>query len=126
MKPLLTDDQRAALPALYATENDGGAAVVRARLFAPGTEWQWFVIELDPEEPGGLCFGLVAGLEVELGYFLLAELEEAGYVLRDDGWRPRPLAAVRARLDAERAAADEIDLTPCGPEGPGDGDESGR
>ena len=51
--------------------------------------------EYNPEE--GLFFGKVHGIETEMGYFSLAELESvhgpAGLKIeRDRGWTPRPLS----------------------------------
>lgn len=101
MKPLLTDEDRAALPPLYATEGQGEAALVRVRLFAPGTYWEWFVVEFDGEE---LLWGLASGHDVEAGYFSLSELAATGYVARDAAWTARPLAEVFAALAAARRA----------------------
>jgi hypothetical protein len=96
---LLTDEDRAALPAFYATENDGDAVVVRARLWLPGTYWEWFIIEYDGAD---VAFGLVSGHDIEMGYIWLPELEELGRVVRDPGWRPTPLGVVRASVEARR------------------------
>ena len=99
MQSLLTDEDRAALPGLYATEGQGDAAPVLVRLFAPGTLWQWLVCEFDGVD---LLFGLACGFDLEAGYFSLAELEESGYVVRDVAWRPRPLGEARAAVEAGR------------------------
>ena len=39
----------------------------------PDSNWTWYGSEFDGEDT---FFGLVSGFEVELGYFLLSELEE--------------------------------------------------
>ena len=98
---LLSDADRAALPPLYATEEQGDAAVVWTRFHAPGTLWHWFAVEFDGED---LFFGLVCGWDVEAGYFSLSEMEEAGHVIRDAAWRPRSLGDVRVEVDNARAA----------------------
>lgn len=99
---LLTDDDRAALPGLYATEGQGEAAVCRVRLYVPGTYWEWYAVEYDPAEE--LCFGLVAGHDVEAGYFSLRELGAGAVpVRRDAAFRPATVGEVRARLDDTRA-----------------------
>lgn len=58
---------------------------VPVKYFAPGTGWTWFVLEGEPvhdmagREVDFRFFGLVQGLEDELGYFMLRELEQALY-----------------------------------------------
>lgn len=101
MKHLLTAEDRAALPSLYATEGQGEAAVVQLRFYAPGTYWAWYAIEFDGEDT---FFGLVNGHDVEAGYFSLEEMESHPLVQRDETWTPRPLSEVRAAIDAERGA----------------------
>lgn len=71
---LLTDEIRAKLPALYAQEAEH-EPVVYAKFFLPGTGWTWYVTEGSQQEDDFLFFGFVVGLESELGYFLLSELE---------------------------------------------------
>ena len=61
--------------------------------------WTWYVTEWEAET--GLCFGLVVGLEKELGYFDLTELAEATVfggvpaVERDLYWEPKTLGEIR-------------------------------
>jgi hypothetical protein len=43
------------------------------KFFTPDSNWTWYASEFDGED---LFFGLVAGLETELGYFSLRELQE--------------------------------------------------
>jgi len=56
------------LPRPYATEHDEDPEA-KAKWFTPWTPggWTWYAVEYDGEDR---CFGLVAGHEVELGYFL--------------------------------------------------------
>jgi len=63
---------RGAVPPLGATESQGGDALAWARIYAPWAGWTWYILEFDGQDT---CFGLVAGLETELGYFSLSELE---------------------------------------------------
>ena len=67
-------------PALYSQE-DGPPLLdrkVTAKFFTPDSSWTWYVLEAGDDGRGGiLFFGLVDGLEPELGTFGLAELEEA-------------------------------------------------
>ena len=44
------------------------------KLFLPSSNWTWYIIELD-EADLNTCYGFVDGLEKELGYFTLSELE---------------------------------------------------
>ncbi len=90
---LLTDELRRALPALYSTENDTDP-VALAKFFTPWTSWTWYATEYDGEDT---FFGMVDGLERELGYFSLRELESitgpAGLTIeRDLYFKPTPLS----------------------------------
>lgn len=96
---LMPADLAAQIPALYATEEQGDAAIVYAKYFTPDSSWTWYLTEFSPDE--GLCFGLVIGLDTELGYFSLDELRDARgpmglRIERDLWWQPTPLAEVRA------------------------------
>ena len=73
MSRLLPDEIARTIPPLYSTENEKDP-IVRVKFFTPDSSWTWFVTEFDPDERQ--CFGLVIGLERELGYFSLDELEE--------------------------------------------------
>lgn len=100
MSNLLPESVAATLPRLYATENDEDP-IVRVKFFTPDSSWTWYVTEFDPNER--LCFGLVDGLECELGYFSLDELESAKGPLglpieRDLHWTPKPLSKCRSRV----------------------------
>ena len=44
---LMPEEIRAALPPLYATENDGNQAVVSVKYFTPDAGWSWFPTEFD-------------------------------------------------------------------------------
>jgi hypothetical protein len=51
---------------------------VIVKFFTPDSSWTWYVTEGDKLENGDWeFFGLVEGLESELGYFRLSELQEA-------------------------------------------------
>jgi Protein of unknown function (DUF2958) len=73
------------LPALYSQEDNPDPMVV-CKFFTPDAGWTWYAIEGSPVDANGYCdtdeekvaflfFGLVCGFDVELGYFLLSELE---------------------------------------------------
>jgi hypothetical protein len=106
---LLPVSVRAALPPLYAADNEDDP-IVRVKLFAPFSSWTWYVLEggLSPANGRYTLFALVHGFEDELGY---ADLEEIAalsgpigmpMVERDLYWRPRPLSEVQKELDAGR------------------------
>lgn len=92
---LLTKQNRADLPALYSQENLGLDEVMAVvKFFTPDSSWTWYATEFDGTDT---FFGLVDGIEKELGYFSLAELEKVTgalglHVERDRYWKPRPLA----------------------------------
>jgi hypothetical protein len=73
------------LPALYSQENTPDPMVV-CKFFTPDAGWTWYAIEGSPVDANGyydtdkpkadfLFFGLVSGIEAELGYFSLSELQ---------------------------------------------------
>ena len=80
---LLDDELRNRLPPLYAQQS-AKDPWIHAKYFLPGTAWEWLVMEGSPQDRDFLFFGFVVGLESELGYFLLSELEQvrAGGVFR--------------------------------------------
>ena len=94
MSRLLPDDVAATLPPLYSGEQTTDP-IVRVKFFTPDSSWTWYVTEFDPTQR--LCFGLVHGLDRELGYFSLDELEAVHGPLglpieRDLFWKPCPLS----------------------------------
>ena len=98
---LMTEKLAETIPALYANENeaDYDAVLVHAKLFSPYSNWTWYVTEMDPAT--GTCFGLVEGLEKEMGYFDLTELAETTVfgevpaVERDLYWEPKTLGEIK-------------------------------
>jgi hypothetical protein len=95
---LLTKALAKKIPALYAQDGKGDQAIAYAKFFTPDANFTWFVTELDQET--GECFGLVDGLERELGYFTIGELEKIrgrfGLPVERDRWfEPKPLAECR-------------------------------
>jgi len=71
--PLMDEKVREALPGLYSQEEIGLEALARVKYFTPDSNWTWYASEFDGED---IFFGLVNGLELELGYFSLKELEQ--------------------------------------------------
>ena len=71
---LLTNELIQTIPSLY--EQDGvDNKIAYVKFFTPDSNWTWYVMEYSKDEK--LFFGLVDGLEKELGYFSLYELENA-------------------------------------------------
>ena len=73
-QPLLDTESRRKLPPLYSGEKQGLNVLAQVKFFTPDGNWTWYASEYDGKD---MFFGLVAGHEVELGYFSLSELEEA-------------------------------------------------
>jgi hypothetical protein len=107
---LLTKALVKTLPALYSQENNPDPMVM-CKFFTPDAGWTWYAIEgswvdangyYDTDKPkvDFLFFGLVSGLEVELGYFSLSELTSirGGLGLpveRDLYFEPTQLSAIK-------------------------------
>ena len=95
---LLTKELRSKLPPLYATENTKDPWVI-CKFFTPDSSWTWYALEFDGESR---FFGLVEGLETELGYFSLRELETIRGpwglpVERDRYFTPCKLSSIKER-----------------------------
>jgi hypothetical protein len=94
---LLSKEMAEQLPPLYANEELGLAAQALVKFFTPDSNWTWYASEYDPDE--GIFFGYVIGHADELGYFSLAELEDARGPLglaieRDEGYTPKSLEEI--------------------------------
>jgi hypothetical protein len=109
---LLTKQLRKQLPALYSQEHVEDP-VVWVKFFTPDSVWTWYAIEGSPVDANGmmiqpgedkvevdfLFFGYVRGLEAELGYFSLSELERLRGpwglpIERDRSFTPCKLSAI--------------------------------
>jgi len=62
------------IPDLYDTEGQTDP-LCYIKLFTPDSNWTWYIIEFSKEDTN-TCYGYVQGLENELGYFTLEELEK--------------------------------------------------
>ncbi len=88
-----------AMPQTYETDGMGLAAVAHLHYFLNG--WDWYITErdADPEGLGQLqAFGLVCGLERELGYISIEAIVGAGAEL-DLHWEPKPLREILGETD---------------------------
>jgi hypothetical protein len=73
---LLTKENQARLPAMYSQEETPAAdQIAVVKFFTPDSNWTWYATEYDPVDR--MFFGLVDGMEKELGYFSLDELASA-------------------------------------------------
>ena len=71
---LLTKEIEAKLPKLYSQEKVKDPVII-VKFFTPWSNWTWFVIEGEKVDGNWQFFGMVHGLEHEIGYFNLNELE---------------------------------------------------
>jgi hypothetical protein len=115
---LLDSKTRARLPELYSQEEKGLDALAQVKYFTPDANWTWYASEGSPVDEEGyvdtanekvdfLFFGLVSGLELELGYFSLAELEDVRGPLglpieRDEDFEPKTLRELKAMHEQQR------------------------
>jgi hypothetical protein len=96
---LLTQAIRKSFPEWMSTDGMGDEAPVTVKFFTPDSNWTWYAIEFDGEDQ---FFGLVVGLETELGYFSLSELESVTgpmglHIERDLHFGPHTLGEARKR-----------------------------
>lgn len=77
------------IPELYATEYERDP-LVHVCYRCPRSGWTWYVTEYDGSHR---CFGLVAGFEIEFGYFDRLELKTTGVEL-ERHWKTKPLSEV--------------------------------
>jgi len=94
---LLTEEIRKKIPPLFSQEKIKDP-MVYVKFFTPWTNWTWYATEFDGKDE---FFGWVVGLEKELGYFSLSELESVRGpggigVERDMYFKPKPLSQVMA------------------------------
>lgn len=95
---LISQEQLNSLPDLYETERSLNP-ICQIKLFTPDSQWTWYIIELSKENKD-ICYGYVKGLDCELGYFSLRELESIKGPLglaieRDLSFTPMPLSLIR-------------------------------
>ena len=62
------------IPKMYSDEDTKlEDKIVYAKFFTPDSNWTWFILEWDGKDT---LFAMVHGLEKELGYVSITELEE--------------------------------------------------
>ena len=97
MSKLLSKEQLSNLPNLYETE-DLVDPLCHIKLFTPDSNFTWYIIESSIDD--NLCYGYVVGLESELGYFTLEEIEDVRGSLgltveTDTSFKPTLLSIVK-------------------------------
>jgi hypothetical protein len=104
---LLTQALLKQLPPLYANEDKGlDESFAYVKFFMPDGGWTWYASEYDGED---VFFGLVNGIELELGTFSLSELQSVRGALglpieRDRFFKPTRLQALMEMHEQRRAA----------------------
>ncbi len=98
MGKLITETQMSQIPDLYETERSLNP-ICHIKLFTPDSLWSWYIIEFSKEDKS-TCYGYVQGLDSELGYFSLEELEAAKGPLgleieRDMSFTPTALSSIK-------------------------------
>jgi len=97
MHTLIPKDILETIPDLYSSTKTTDP-ICQVKLFTPDANWTWYIIELSKED-GSTCYGYVQGLENELGYFSLEEIESIRGVLnlaaeRDLNFKPTLLSII--------------------------------
>jgi len=105
MSKLISKEMLKTIPALYDTE-DIDDPICHVKLFTPDSSWSWYITEISQED-NNYCFGYVIGLDAELGYFTLSEIEAVKgplglAVQRDKFFKPTHLSKVKELEDANR------------------------
>ena len=106
---LLTEEIRRQLPPLSSQDGKGGKAIAYLKLFTPDSGWTFWATEYDGKDT---FFGLVDGMEKELGYFSLSELENVRGpfglpIERDIHWEPKTLDEIAPEMFKPVNAAEQ-------------------
>jgi len=85
------------IPKLYDT-TDTTDPICQLKLFTPDNNWAWYIIEFSIDED--TFYGYVVGLESELGYFSLEEIEDVRGSLglpveMDKSFKPTALSQIK-------------------------------
>jgi len=98
MSKLIPETLLSDIPDLYETEGKGNP-ICYIKLFTPDSNWTWYIMEISIADKK-TCFGYVQGLDSELGFFTLDELESVhgslGLVIeRDINFEPTPFSKIK-------------------------------
>jgi hypothetical protein len=102
MGNLLTKTDIEILPNLYDTE-ESNDPICYIKLFTPTSSFTWYITEIDKSN-NDICFGYIEGLNSELGYFSLKEIESVigpfgVKVEKDSLFQPTPLSKIKGSID---------------------------
>jgi Protein of unknown function (DUF2958) len=93
-------------PEVLGHELSQAEELVQAKFFTPDANWTWYAVSASPDPDTGdvQFFGLVDGLELEVGYFWLSEISKVRGkfglpVERDLHWEPIPLMRLMEELE---------------------------
>lgn len=97
---LFTQKDRKNLPPLYAQNGKDEETIAYVKLFTPDSQWTWYILEFDGDDT---MFGYVEGLEKELGYISLKEIQSIRGPLglpveRDLYFKPTKLSEIAPQL----------------------------
>ncbi len=89
------------IPDLYGTEGSLNPTCY-VKIFTPDSNWTWYIIEISKTD--STCYGYVKGVDSELGYFDLLEIEllrgPLGLAVElDSSFVPIPFATVKKNED---------------------------
>ncbi len=98
MSQLIPEILLSEIPDLYETEYISNP-MCYIKLFTPDSSWSWYIMEYSKSDKK-TCFGYVQGLDSELGFFTLEELEivhgPLGLAIeRDTQFKPTPFAKIK-------------------------------
>jgi hypothetical protein len=121
---LLDQATREKLTPLYSGGEKGLDALAQVKFFTPDGSWTWYgsegssvdedgYFDTDKEKVDYVLFGLVNGLELELGYFALSELQAArGHlglpIERDFDFQPTSLRELKEQHEQQRRQSDDF------------------
>lgn len=99
---LLTKEILKKIPKLYSQEHVKDP-IVHVKFFVPWSNWTWFATEFDGKD---IFFGYVIGLDSEMGYFSLSELQSVKGpfglgIERDLYFKERPLSEVKSKYGSK-------------------------
>jgi len=103
MSKLIPQTLLSNIPDLYNTEGETNP-LCYVKLFTPDSCFTWYIIELSKNDTN-TCYGYVQGLESELGYFTLEELESVHGSLglsveRDLSFEPTRFSTIKKEENA--------------------------
>lgn len=106
MSKLIPSTLLSDIPDLFSTKGETNP-ICYVKLFTPDSHWTWYIIELSKTDTK-TCYGYVQGLESELGYFSLEELEyihgPLGLAIERDIWfEPTAFGTLKQKEEIMRA-----------------------